>query len=1021
MCPIDLKEFKNPSKEYRPSPFWSWNNLLNIYELRRQVQEFAEKGFGGYFMHSRIGLATPYLSEEWMKCVEACLDEGMERNVDSWLYDEDKWPSGFAGGIVTAKSDEYRSRMLVVREFRREDLEKCFADPSILAVFEVNLSSSNLIESFKRLQGAGDTTGKGRILGFKVEVSEHSNWYNGESYADLLNPRVTEEFLRVTVDGYAKRFNNEFGKHIPGIFTDEPNFCIRWGPSEELPWTGEMAEYFSKLNGYDLIDKLPLLFFEGDGCNKVRYDFWRTVTRRFIESWTIPYSRKCDKYRLKMTGHYLCEDNLVIQTRYIGAAMPHYEYMHIPGIDHLGRNINDALTLKQCSSVAHQFGRKRVLCEIFGCSGHSMTFEDQKWIADFHFALGITFLCQHLTLYTQKGDGKRDFPPTISYHQPYWPYYRLMNDYFSRASYLCSQGSFYSDILVLNPIGSVWATYAPSLVEKHDSAPWKYNDAFIRLVENLLMLHWEFDIGDETIMEKHAKVTGGGIISVKESAYRLIIVPSSLTWSRSTFNMMVKFLNSGGKAVFLGDLPKLIDGAPAEEEWRKALSHPNAICLPEDFEALDKALNSVLQRSASIRDESGNEIRDIYIHHRVDGSQHIYFFSNRSRKQYYNATIVFREKGVVNELDMAAGEVKKVEATPSKNGLKIETLFPPVGSHAYLLDTSKPGLFRREEKHTGRIEEKVVRLSGTWMFERLHLNSLTLDKCQYSINGEEWSSIMPIWKVRREVLKKAGLSQYSGIQPWVLIKKGITSSRCLALSLRTTFKSELKTGRIYLVLEKASLWKLAVNGIQVSTETGEWYWDRQMSKIDITDYVKTGENTVELSCNYSLEIPIEDIYIVGEFAVKKADGEFVLTEEPDFIKSGSWVDQGYPFYAGTIRYKTRFRLPEEAEGQILVRFPNAKGTLFLVYVNHKGPVPVCWSPLEADVTSLVEKSENELEIDVVSSLRNTFGPLHHRLGDDLTFVGPETFVDEENWVDDYQFAPYGLMEGAEIVIRGTGF
>lgn len=320
---MDLKEFKNPPKEYRPSPFWSWNNLLNTCELRRQVQEFAEKGFGGYFMHSRIGLATPYLSEEWMKCIEACLDEGLKRNVVSWLYDEDKWPSGFAGGIVTTRGDEYRSRMLVMREFKREDLEKCFADPSILAVFEVKFSSPNMIEYFKRLQSTGDATGNGRILVFKVEVGERSNWYNGESYADLLNPKVTEEFLRVTVDEYAKYFKDEFGKHIPGIFTDEPNFCIRWGPSEELPWTGEMAEYFIKLNRYDLVDRLPLLFFEGDGCNKVRYDFWRTVTQRFVESWTIPYSRKCDEYGLKMTGHYLCEDNLVIQTRYIGAAMPH--------------------------------------------------------------------------------------------------------------------------------------------------------------------------------------------------------------------------------------------------------------------------------------------------------------------------------------------------------------------------------------------------------------------------------------------------------------------------------------------------------------------------------------------------------------------------------------------------------------------------------------------------------------------------------------------------------------------------
>lgn len=1016
---MDIKEFKNPPKEYRPSPFWSWNNLLNIYELRRQVQEFAEKGFGGYFMHSRIGLATPYLSEEWMECVEACLDEGMKRNVDSWLYDEDKWPSGFAGGIVTAKGDEYRSRMLVMRELKGEDLEKCFADPIILAVFEVKFSPSNVVEAFKRVRNTSDATGKGRILGFKAELSERSNWYNGESYADLLNPKATEEFLRVTIDEYAKRFKGEFGKRVPGIFTDEPNFCTRWGSSEELPWTAEMAEYFMRLNGYDLVDKLPLLFFEGEGYNKVRYDFWKTITRRFIESWTIPYSRKCDEHGLKMTGHYLCEDNLVIQTRYAGAIMPHYEYMHVPGIDHLGRNVNDALTLKQCSSVAHQFGRNSVLCEIFGCSGHSMTFEDQKWIADFHFALGITFLCQHLVLYTQKGDGKRDFPPTISYHQPYWPYYKLINDYFSRAGYLCSQGKFYANIVVLHPIGSVWATYAPRLFESHESEPWKYNDSFVKLVETLLSLHWDFDLGDETIMERHARVLGGGLLQIKEATYRLMIVPPSLTWSRVTFDLMKQFLDSGGNIIFIGETPKLIDGVNAEDEWSSILSHFNVKRLPEDENALNEAISRLLNKSVSIIDESGKEIGDIYAHHRVDGPYHIYFFSNKSRKQY-DTLLVLKEKGDVKELNLLTGEINDLEPVSSEDGAVLRASFPPAGSHAYILDKSKPAISRRKEIFPSKeLREETIRLPDVWEFERLHLNSITLDKCQYSINDGEWSSMMPVWKVRREIMKKAGLSSYSGIQPWVLLKKGLGKNEFFNLRLRSIFEVEKKAGKICLVLEKASSWRLSINGVSVPTETREWYWDRQMGKVDITDYVETGENTVELSYNYSIETPIEDTYLVGDFAVKPSGDKFVLTEEPKLLKSGNWVEQGYPFYAGTMRYRTKFELKEK-DSKILIRLSNAKGTLFLVYVNRKGPIPILWSPLEADVTNLVEKGLNELEIDVVSSLRNTFGPLHHKLGDGLTFVGPETFVDENNWVDAYQFAQYGLINGAEIIIRRNG-
>ena len=67
----DLKEqFKNPGKDYRSVPFWSWNDRLSIKELVSQVRDMKEKGIGGFFMHSREGLETPYLREEWLQCTK---------------------------------------------------------------------------------------------------------------------------------------------------------------------------------------------------------------------------------------------------------------------------------------------------------------------------------------------------------------------------------------------------------------------------------------------------------------------------------------------------------------------------------------------------------------------------------------------------------------------------------------------------------------------------------------------------------------------------------------------------------------------------------------------------------------------------------------------------------------------------------------------------------------------------------------------------------------------------------------
>lgn len=82
----------------RPVPFWSWNDKLEPDELRRQIGAMQDAGMGGFFMHARGGLETEYLSEDWFRAVEASVDEAKKRGMQAWCYDENGWPSGFAGG-----------------------------------------------------------------------------------------------------------------------------------------------------------------------------------------------------------------------------------------------------------------------------------------------------------------------------------------------------------------------------------------------------------------------------------------------------------------------------------------------------------------------------------------------------------------------------------------------------------------------------------------------------------------------------------------------------------------------------------------------------------------------------------------------------------------------------------------------------------------------------------------------------------------------------------------------------------
>jgi hypothetical protein len=101
---IHAGAFLNPPLEFRSAPFWSLNDRLDTAEMARQIHDFKEAGYGGFFLHSRTGLLTEYLGREWWDAMDAGVRAAKQTGLKAWFYDEDKWPSGFAGGKVPLAS-----------------------------------------------------------------------------------------------------------------------------------------------------------------------------------------------------------------------------------------------------------------------------------------------------------------------------------------------------------------------------------------------------------------------------------------------------------------------------------------------------------------------------------------------------------------------------------------------------------------------------------------------------------------------------------------------------------------------------------------------------------------------------------------------------------------------------------------------------------------------------------------------------------------------------------------------------
>lgn len=72
---------------------------------------------GGFHIHSRVGLHTPYMGAEFMDLVKSCVNRAKENRMLACLYDEDRWPSGAAGGLAVKGHPEFKARHLLLTPY----------------------------------------------------------------------------------------------------------------------------------------------------------------------------------------------------------------------------------------------------------------------------------------------------------------------------------------------------------------------------------------------------------------------------------------------------------------------------------------------------------------------------------------------------------------------------------------------------------------------------------------------------------------------------------------------------------------------------------------------------------------------------------------------------------------------------------------------------------------------------------------------------------------------------------------
>lgn len=908
---MNLEKLKNPDKKYRPIPFWSWNEKLETEETKNQVRLLNEAGMGGFFMHARGGLQTEYMGDEWFDNVEAATSEAEKLGMYSWAYDENGWPSGFADGKVNALGEKYQQKYLCMEPGEKHTEHTICNVDGMHFYYEVN-----------------------------------------PFYVDTFDKNVIKEFIRLAYEPYYEKYKNR----ITGFFTDEP----QGARNGHYPWSLTLPEEYKKEYGEDLLPKLREIFECVGDWKNTRMKFWRIITKMFSEAYMKQIYDWCEERGLQFTGHLVNENNFASQTPTNGACMPHYEYFHIPGMDWLGRNIADPVMILQLTSAAAQTGKKSILSETFALCGHNATFSDLRKVYEWQTSRGVNLLCTHLAGYSLRGIRKRDYPPALNYHQPWWGQYKEFIDSMSRIGMLLAEGEIECDTLLMHPQTSAWIVFD----NKENREVMDYFDKFVDVINELDKKHIQYHLGDEILMERHGRVEGDTLI-IGEMRYKTVILPPYIDFFDNTKRLLEEFKANGGRVI-----------THEEAETNNVTDNPNITYLKRVFDDFD--MHYFVNSTDGVQKAKINVdgVKFDIMTGDLEGFSKDYEFTGKDSLvvlEFKDGRTIPYESKRSEKINLSGDWA--VERTSGNaitldycdcyfDGDLIEKNLPVTSICALACDLKRP------------VEIKCVfKVNVQTVPQNVSLVCETPEIFRYNINGRDLE-FKDNGFMLDHAFRKTDIAGY--------LKEGENE-----IVLECEFAQSAKT---YENIEKSAIFE---------TEKNKLTYDMEIESIYLL-----GDFAVN-AC--------------GEFEQLEKDavrtsGGFVIDEMPKTVKLQNLEQQGFPFFAGDV---TVSREIEVSDKNSKIRLSLKGINAVEVSVNGQFVETVVWNNTEVDLSEYVTVGVNKIELKLVNNLRNILGPHHLEEGESYT-VGPFSFFREKNiwqwhpepekWNDGYCFVETSVLE-----------
>ena len=950
-------------EDYKVLSFWSFNEKMEHEEVRNQIRDFKNCGYGGFFMHARAGLEIEYMSKEWFDVCRVAIYEAQKQQLSVWLYDENGWPSGFADGKVPAYGDDFVAKHI------------CFSNVA-------PNNKADIIGAYKK-QGEG-------YISVKPDSSDADLFCivaRLKGYADLLNFDAVSNFIKHTHEVYKRELGEYFGTTVKGIFTDEPQLVGKY------PYTYSFPQKYMEKYNESFIDNAWMLQSDLPETTAFKYKVCKLFGEMFTQSFTCQIEEWCAKNNLIFTGHFSNEDGLCNQVKANFNLMEHYKKMSRPGIDFLGRRLTSLVLLKQVADSAFLHNKNIITSESFGCAGWDVTFDDLSLISSYQAAFGVNSIVTHLSAYSMKGRRKRDYPAFYSYQEPWWDTFYNLADNIAQNNGFLAEGKRKPTTLVIHPTTSMWCLTGGSTTFSEKSQ--EISNQFRILNENLIDLQRDYLlISEDDFMQLKCE---NQKLYFNDNCFDTVIIPYSVSLNASTYKILKEFSN-GKNVCFINQKPYMCEGQKTD-----FINDIFGVVIQNRKAFIDKFFLSLnLTPLTQIVSGYGGKIASGVI---------LTSYFNKTEERICVLNTSYTDK---KDVYIKTKGNKSVVLISGKNETVLNAVFD--GKYTYsefVLEPKQSSFFKIVDFVSNKkvSEKSQYRQLNDFSVKLTDLNALNIDMCDVYLNDELFIQNANIINETDKIYETA-------------FSKKESTKVSLFYKFSVDFKNGIPS-EIYGVFESESLDKITVNNNDLNIDVDDWWVDKSFKRYDIKDFIINGENNVvleftiippeELAENGDFEgyknkffypIEPESIYVLGEFDVKTngmiyetpefytVDGDFYLSDltvknSIEFTKQNLW------FYRGNYELNTSF--DAKCDEVYTLKFDNSHFTCADVFVNGIKCESIFKAPLETKLNNIID-GKNDLRIVIYGSNRNLLGPHHHIKGNPH-FLGVDTFKGNKTWTD----------------------